>query len=321
MSKRVKFIITYLAVVIALLLVRIGFREDFFGDLTDEGVDTLFPILAQVFCMGIIPLMGIALSADKGEGFYPLRDRLYIKPVKGKKVWLVCIVIAVLHIVINSGVSTVWHSIVKLTGYTSVVSDPDKIYTVGALLLAILLHAVFPAVFEEITHRGLCMSACRGSDHKRVLFTALLFGLMHQNIMQTGYTLVCGVVMGYLVVYTGSILPAMLTHFLNNALVQLRIFSYTTGGFIASCYDWIYSLMDSWWGMAILTAFWIICTVATVYLLDYLRKKRDESGVTLPSVVVSAGKKEKTLSFFLWYAVIAVGVVATAYTYIAGLMR
>lgn len=321
MSKRIKYILTYFACVVALLLVRIGFRENFFGNLTDLGSETLFSTLVQVFCMGIIPLICVGACAEKGEGFRPLRDRFYLKPLKDGKIWLVAIVVALLHLVINSGVSTVWGMIVRSTGYTPVVSDPDAIYTVGGLLLSLLLHAVFPAFFEEITHRGLCMSATRGADHKRVWFTALLFALMHQNIMQTGYTFVCGLVMGYLVVYTGSIIPAMITHFINNALVQLRVFSYSTGGILAKFYDGIYALSNSWWGFLILTLVWVLGVVGAFFGLKYLKNKRDESGDKLDSVVVKKSENEAKLAKVLWIAVIVVGTLATLYSYVAGLIR
>jgi len=321
MSKRVKYILTYLACVVALLLVRIGFRENFFGALTDFGVETLFSILAQIFCMGIIPLICIDACAERGSGLNPLRDRLYLKPVKGTKVWLAVLGVAFLHFIVNSGVSTVWGMIVRFTGYTPVISDPEAIYTVGALLISLLLHAVFPAFFEEITHRGLCMSATRGSCHKRVWFTALLFALMHQNIMQTGYTFVCGLVMGYLVVYTGSIIPAMITHFINNAVVELRVFSYSTGGVLADIYRGVYALSDTWWGFAILTVAWLLAVVGVVLLLRYLKDKGEESGEKLPSVVVRKSENESRLAKMLWIAVIVVGTLATLYSYVAGLIR
>ena len=49
-----------------------------------------------------------------------------------------------------------------------------------------------------------------------VMITALLFGAMHVQFDKVVPTAMLGLAMGYLVVRTGSIVPAMLFHLLNN---------------------------------------------------------------------------------------------------------
>ncbi|MBQ2715066.1 MAG: CPBP family intramembrane metalloprotease [Clostridia bacterium] len=321
MSRRNGYLLTYLLVMIGLTTTRIGFREGWFGVLSNHDSDLLFSFIAQVFCMGIIPLLGIGILADKGEGFRPLQERLYIKPVKDKRVIIISVLIALIHVVINGGVSTVWGMIVKSTGYSSVVADGEIINTFGGLILALFTSAVLPAFFEEITHRGLATSMTGGNVHKRVILSALLFALMHQNIMQTGYTFISGIVMGYLTVYTGSIFPAMLTHFVNNALVQIRIYSHYTKGLVATIYSGIYALMNTWWGMAILFILWALSVFVVVLLFLSLKKKGEREDIRLSTVVVEEGKREKVLSRFLWTAILTLSSLTTVYSYVVGLIR
>ena len=60
MTKRVKYLIVYLAVMIALTIVRISAGEGYLVD-TDTQADNLFPIRAQIVCMGMLPVFPMLL--------------------------------------------------------------------------------------------------------------------------------------------------------------------------------------------------------------------------------------------------------------------
>jgi len=85
--------------------------------------------------------------------------------------------------------------------------------------LALLL-AVLPAVCEELAFRGLLLSGFRHIGHKwrAIVFSALFFGLAHGILQQSLIACVVGVVLGYLAVQTGSILPCLVFHVLHNTL-------------------------------------------------------------------------------------------------------
>lgn len=74
-------------------------------------------------------------------------------------------------------------------------------------------------VCEEILFRGLIM---RGYEKlgkwKSILFTAVLFSLLHINVQNTLGPLFLGILLGYVVYSTNSIFAGMLGHFTNNAL-------------------------------------------------------------------------------------------------------
>ena len=86
--------------------------------------------------------------------------------------------------------------------------------------LAVLVIAVFPAIFEEVFFRGVLLNGL-GSFTKvgAVLVCGGLFSLYHQNPAQTIYQFCCGASFALVALQAGSILPTVLSHFLNNFLV------------------------------------------------------------------------------------------------------
>jgi sodium transport system permease protein len=85
----------------------------------------------------------------------------------------------------------------------------------------VLVIAVVPAVCEELAFRGFILSGFRDLGHRgrAVVYSALLFGLAHGILQQSLIAALLGVVLGYLAVQTGSILPCMIFHAVHNTLV------------------------------------------------------------------------------------------------------
>ncbi len=77
--------------------------------------------------------------------------------------------------------------------------------------------AIIPAFCEELLFRGLILDRLhRFGRAKAIFISALLFALMHQNVGQLFYTFILGLVLGYIVVESGSIWGAIVVHFVNN---------------------------------------------------------------------------------------------------------
>ena len=101
--------------------------------------------------------------------------------------------------------------------------------TVGGLLANLLVVALIPAVCEEIFFRAGIQNLLQrwlSADgrkpwgvHLAIWLTAIIFSLVHGEIFSFMPRLVLGLILGYLYVYGGSVLPNMLAHFTNNALV------------------------------------------------------------------------------------------------------
>ena len=101
--------------------------------------------------------------------------------------------------------------------------------TVGGLLANLLVVALIPAVCEEaffrvgiqnLLQRWLSADGRRPwGVHLAIWLTAIIFSLGHGEVFAFMPRFLMGAVLGYLYVYGGSVLPNLLAHFVNNALV------------------------------------------------------------------------------------------------------
>ncbi len=87
---------------------------------------------------------------------------------------------------------------------------------VGALLTI----AVLMVLVEEMVFRGILLDGAKVfGTAGAALLCGGLFALYHQNPVQTIYQFVCGVAFALVAIRARSILPTVLSHFINNALV------------------------------------------------------------------------------------------------------
>ena len=99
----------------------------------------------------------------------------------------------------------------------------DEIIREAPLWGAILLIALTPAICEELAFRGFILSGLRHIGHKwsAIVLCSIFFGLAHGMLQQSLAACAIGVVIGYIAVKTGSLLPAALYHFSHNSLSLL----------------------------------------------------------------------------------------------------
>ncbi|MBD3676093.1 MAG: CPBP family intramembrane metalloprotease [Planctomycetaceae bacterium] len=94
-------------------------------------------------------------------------------------------------------------------------SDPNL-----SLIKLVGVFALLPALCEELAFRGFILSGFsrNGRTGVAVVFSALLFGVMHMIPQQVFNAFLLGLVLGLLALRSGSLLPGVLFHFVNNAL-------------------------------------------------------------------------------------------------------
>ena len=104
-----------------------------------------------------------------------------------------------------------------------VFSELDAKFSSANLGLLILCVAAVPAVCEELAFRGFILSGCRnlGNNWRAVLVSAIFFGITHGFLQQSINACLLGIVLGYLAVRSGSLLPGVVFHFLHNAMMVL----------------------------------------------------------------------------------------------------
>lgn len=88
----------------------------------------------------------------------------------------------------------------------------------------VLVIAVLPAICEELAFRGFILSGLRHLGHKwrAIVYSALFFGLTHMILQQQIMACLVGLVIGFLAVQSGSILPGIIFHLIHNTL-QLAV--------------------------------------------------------------------------------------------------
>lgn len=110
------------------------------------------------------------------------------------------------------------------------------------IVLFCIAYALVPCLTEEFLFRGVMLSMLRKyGDAFAILSTALLFGMLHGNFVQIPFAFIVGLVLGYAVCYTNSMLPAIIIHFFNNffAVVMTMIAGNTSekvGGLVETIY-------------------------------------------------------------------------------------
>ena len=103
-------------------------------------------------------------------------------------------------------------------------------------LLATFMLAVLPAVCEELLFRGIIFNGLKSKLKApwAIVFSALLFALMHMSIYQTVHQFVMGVILATLAYYSGTIVYGMIFHFVNNFLVVFLTYAFPSCTFTFS---------------------------------------------------------------------------------------
>ncbi len=86
-------------------------------------------------------------------------------------------------------------------------------------IITVISSAVIPAVFEEYLYRRLiCRELTLHGGAFAIIISALLFGLAHFSFYTFPYAFVCGLILGFVYLKTGSAKYTAAIHFANNML-------------------------------------------------------------------------------------------------------
>ena len=119
-------------------------------------------------------------------------------------------------------------------------AENTDIYTTMLMQLAI---AVAPAICEEIAFRGFVMGSLSDfGDGFAILISSMFFGMMHSGISGIVFAFSVGLLLGFIRKISGSLIPSMIVHFLNNAwsvlmivllkILDIEIFGIISGTFV-----------------------------------------------------------------------------------------
>lgn len=91
-------------------------------------------------------------------------------------------------------------------------------------ITAVFLHALIPAVLEELLFRFIPLKLLENEKKTAVLLSSLMFSFAHASLFQIPYAFIAGALFSLIYFSTGSILIPIAFHFLNNLLSLLSIY-------------------------------------------------------------------------------------------------
>lgn len=95
--------------------------------------------------------------------------------------------------------------------------DGVKLTSPAIILIYVFRTALIPALIEEFSVRGVVMQSLRKyGDRFAIIMSALVFALMHGNMVQIPFAFVAGIAIGYAVIATGTMWTGVIIHFINN---------------------------------------------------------------------------------------------------------
>lgn len=167
--------------------------------------------IPAMFFSGVLILSGLSLRHN---------DVINFKFNKPKKVVMALIPISFVFFMVANNIIEMFLNNLSSIGLDFSTDLAFNIKYSGNILdniLYLIFLAIVPAIVEEYLFRGVVLGSLRKyGDGFAILFSAILFGFMHGNIVQIPFAFIGGLLLGYITVYSNSIIPAMIVHFLNN---------------------------------------------------------------------------------------------------------
>jgi sodium transport system permease protein len=181
------------------------------------GYLALILFISQVVCIALpVLLMTVLLTGSP-------RKTLLLDRVPSVAASIVAIVLAVLLHPIGVQISHWIRQLYPLqddvTSYAQTVAQ--LLETAPWPWLPYVLLALLPALCEELAFRGFVLSGLRHLGNKwwAIVLSAIFFGVAHNVVQQSISAAALGLVIGYIAVQTGSLLPCVLFHLTYNALM------------------------------------------------------------------------------------------------------
>lgn len=117
---------------------------------------------------------------------------------------------------------SLFYSAVSIFGLTTDIETKYGEMNWLEIALYVLSVSIIPALAEEFAFRGIILGKLRKHGDAFAIFTsALLFGMMHGNIVQIPFAFLVGLALAFVTVKANSLLPAIIVHFLNNFISVL----------------------------------------------------------------------------------------------------
>lgn len=240
----------------------------------------LFSIIVSILSIFVpFMIMGFAIRKKTGREFM-----CYGKP-KSVPLTVTVIFFGFFICLASNFITNIFVSYLEAFGIELSSPDVETPQGVTARIIYAVAVAVVPALVEEFAFRGVIMQPLRKyGDTFAIVSTAVIFGIIHGNLIQAPFAFIAGLGMGYAVCITESIWTGVIIHFLNNFYSVLMSF------LVSDIKD--EELLNRIY-IIIMVALYSVTIIGSVVFLIVKKKRK-----LAPSSSILTGT-EKTTAFFL----------------------
>ncbi len=208
-----KVLYYYILIILALLSIQIF---PLFKNIKDPiAAEMAFSIVSQVLIFGVLPiLLLVSFSSSEARIFSTFK----VDKGLSFKTLIFVIGFGVFAMYLANFLNTVFVIAMESLGFSKEPSKGEETYFLIDFLRNVILTCLFPALFEEITHRGMLLGylSREYSVKKSIYLSSLFFSLMHMNMPQLLFTFILGYMIAIAVIATNSFWAGVVIHFLNN---------------------------------------------------------------------------------------------------------
>lgn len=184
--------------------------------LTETDITLIMQIILQVVSLGIASIF-VFSYVEKG-------NNLPVKNITAKqKVKIVFISIMIIF-ALQYLLTLVVYPNIGLDYSSTDMFDINSDSSLFSKVILVLALAVTPAIFEELFFRKAIIDLSSKFGKKfALIFSALLFGIIHMNLSQGLFAFIIGIIFGVIYLYTNDIKLTMIIHFINNGFAALEM--------------------------------------------------------------------------------------------------
>ena len=118
----------------------------------------------------------------------------------------------------------------------------DTFRNMSRNVFGIFSMTVMAALVEELLFRGAIQGHLQRKGMKplhAILISSAIFGVIHLNPIQVAFAFAIGLIFGWLYYRTGSLVPGIIGHFLNNSIACIQMATLTEEEFNTTTIEWL----------------------------------------------------------------------------------
>ncbi|HYV91445.1 MAG TPA: type II CAAX endopeptidase family protein [Chitinophagales bacterium] len=162
-------------------------------------------------------------------------------------------------------------------------------------IFSFMLVALVPAIFEELLFRGIILEGFlkNYSPQKAILWSAMIFGVVHFNLSQGITAVVFGIIIGWVYCKTNSLIPGMIIHFINNSIAfALSMSAHNVGSSFFSLFK-----NEIFYWIALVIAVYICGACLIILNRRFSSNSSEESQIQFTKEPGNEFRTENTLGF------------------------